>query len=67
MGGVPVAHLLSETPAQVYARTVDILQSGIMRGGKFILKEANNLPPRTPPANIEAMYRAAREAGIYHR
>jgi hypothetical protein len=67
MGGVPVAPLLSETTTQVYARTVDILQSGIMRGGKFILKEANNLPPRTPLANIEAMYRAAREAGIYHR
>jgi hypothetical protein len=37
-----------------------------MRGGRFILKEANNLPPTTPPENLAAMYRAVKEAGSYH-
>jgi hypothetical protein len=36
-----------------------------MRGGKFVLKEANNLPPGVPLANIAAMYTAARQFGIY--
>jgi uroporphyrinogen decarboxylase len=65
-GGVPVANLLADTPDQVYAQSVAILQSGIMRGGKFILKEANNLPPMTPPENLAAMYRAVKEVGVYH-
>jgi hypothetical protein len=67
MGGVPIANILKDTPEQVYARSAAILQSGIMRGGKFIFKEANNLPPMTPPENLAAMYRAAREVGVYHR
>jgi hypothetical protein len=64
-GGVPVGDLMQGSPAQVYARAKSILQSGICRGGRFILKEANNLPPQTPLANIEAMYRAAQESGEY--
>ena len=31
-GGVPVANLLSDTPEEVYARSVSILRSGVMRG-----------------------------------
>jgi hypothetical protein len=65
-GGVPVANLLADSPEQIYAKCVAILRSGIMRGGKFILKEANNVPPMTPPENLAAMYRAVKEEGIYH-
>ncbi len=65
LGGVPATNLLAGTPAQVYAMAMDILKSGIMRGGKFILKEANNLPPLTPRANLDAMYRAAKDGGVY--
>ena len=32
------------------------LASGIMEGGRFIPQEANNLPPRTPQANMAALY-----------
>jgi uroporphyrinogen decarboxylase len=64
-GGVPVASLLADTSDRIYARSASILKSGIMRGGKFVLKEANNLPPMTPPDNLAAMYRAAREVGVY--
>ena len=46
-------------------RTRDILTSGIMEGGRFILRDANNLAPRTPEANLAAMYRACLERGRY--
>jgi hypothetical protein len=64
-GGVPVGNLLSDTPKQVAQRTREILESGIMRGGKFILKEANDLAPRVPLANLRAMYETGREYGKY--
>ena len=64
-GGPDVATLLQATPQQVHQRTVEILQSGIMRGGRFILREGNNLPPNVPEANLEAMYLACLERGRY--
>ncbi len=64
-GGVPVGILLNETPEAVYALTRSILQSGILRGGRFILKEANDLAPCVPLENMHAMYRAARDFGSY--
>lgn len=64
-GGVPVSNLLNDTPADIVRRTREILSSGIMRGGKFILKEANDLPPCVPVANLQAMYETAREYGRY--
>ena len=64
-GGPEVTLLLAGTPAQVYDRTRDILVSGVKEGGRFILQEANNLPPRCPPANLEAMYAANLEFGRY--
>ena len=36
-----------------------------MRGGRFILREANNLAPLTPTADLGAMYEAAGEFGRY--
>lgn len=64
--GGPEVHLLLEAaPEQVYERTRSILASGVMRGGRFILREANNLPPRTPEANLAAMYRCCLEHGRY--
>ncbi|MCC6579586.1 MAG: hypothetical protein IT440_04035 [Phycisphaeraceae bacterium] len=64
-GGPEVALLLSATPEQVYRRVTDILKSGVMEGGKFVLKEGNNLPPCVPEANLEAMYTACLEHGRY--
>lgn len=64
-GGPEVSLLLAGTPEAVYARTRDILQSGVKEGGRFILQEGNNLPPRCPPANLEAMYAAALEYGQF--
>jgi hypothetical protein len=59
-GGVPVGVLLNGTPADVAEKTRQILASGITRGGRFILKEANDLPPCVPLANMQAMYEANR-------
>ena len=64
-GGVRVTDLVSGTPGEVRAGARAILESGIMRGGRFIMKEANNMPPRTPVANIAALYEAVREHGRY--
>ena len=64
-GGPHVEILLHGTTETVAAETRRILRSGIMEGGKFILKEANNLAPCTPMANLEAMYAVCKEEGGY--
>lgn len=64
-GGPHVDLLLHGTADDVVAETRRILRSGVMDGGKFILKEANNLAPRTPMRNLQAMYDTCREDGVY--
>jgi len=64
-GGPEVSLLRSGTPEQVYDRARQILQSGVMEGGRFILRDANNLPPRCPQGNLAAMYRCCLEHGRY--
>lgn len=66
MGGPHVDLLLHGTPEEVVEETRRILHSGVMEGGKFILKEANNLAPRTPMANLQAMYDTCKREGVYH-
>jgi len=63
MGGTEISILLNGTPQQVYDRTKSILLSGVTEGGRFLLKEANNLPPCVPEANMAAFYRAGLEYG----
>jgi len=65
LGGPQVSLLLQGTPEQVFERTRGILRSGVMAGGRFILREGNNLPPLCPPANLEAMYQACLVYGRY--
>ncbi|MAX25890.1 MAG: hypothetical protein CMJ19_15430 [Phycisphaeraceae bacterium] len=65
LGGVEVAKLMNGTADEVYQRTRDILQTGVMRGGRFIMREGNNLPPNCPLENLEAMYQATLEFGKY--
>ena len=62
-GGPEVGLLLGGTPQQVGRRTREILRSGVTEGGRFILREGNNLPPCVPEANLAAMYRACLECG----
>lgn len=65
LGGPPVETIRSSSPQQVYEHAREILASGIMEGGRFILREGNNLAPGTPLNNIKALYAAARECGQY--
>jgi hypothetical protein len=65
LGGPRVTLLHDGTPEQVAAEARRILGSGIMQGGRFILREANDLAPGTPLANLAAMYQTARTFGQY--
>jgi uroporphyrinogen-III decarboxylase len=64
-GGPKVSLLKNSSPDDCFRETARILQSGIKEGGRFILKEANNLPPCVPPDNLAAVYRACHEFGTY--
>jgi uroporphyrinogen-III decarboxylase len=64
-GGPRITTLALGTPEEVEKETTEILQSGIMAGGRFILREGNNLAPHTPMANMLAMYQTGRKLGTY--
>ncbi|MDD5260369.1 MAG: uroporphyrinogen decarboxylase family protein [Methylacidiphilales bacterium] len=63
-GGPHVEFLMRAKPPEVREEVRRILQSGILEGGQFVLREGNNLPPGTPLENTEAMYHAGREFGV---
>jgi hypothetical protein len=60
-GGPSAIMLQQASPAAIRAETMRILNSGICDGGRFVLREGNNLAPGTPLANLEAMYQTARD------
>jgi uroporphyrinogen-III decarboxylase len=62
-GGPHVELLRTGTPEQVRAEVRRIMQSGVLEGGQFVLREGNNLAPGTPLENTEAMYTAGKEFG----
>ncbi len=64
-GGIHIEKLKNDTPEEIRDEAKRILAGGIMRGGKFILREANNLAPGTPLENITAMYQTCRQHGRY--
>jgi len=65
MGGPSVPFLDTHNYDETYEEVKNILNSGITKGGKFILREGNNLPPTTPLENIWAMYDCVKEHGKY--
>lgn len=64
-GGPHIAVLLGGTPEAVRAETRRILEEVKPHTGRFVLRDANNLPPCTPPENVKAMYEAALEYGTF--
>ncbi|NLE67953.1 MAG: hypothetical protein GX608_11065 [Lentisphaerae bacterium] len=64
-GGPRAGLLQAGTPGECAEAARNILRSGVMEGGRFILQEGNNLPPRTPIANLQAVYGVCREYGVY--
>lgn len=65
VGGPRSTLLLDGTPEQVAEEARRIMDSGIRKGGRFVLREANDLIPCTPIENLAAMYQAARDYGRY--
>jgi len=64
-GGPPVQLLQAGPVEQIERLCRDLLTGPAARGGLFVLREANNLPPKTPTAHIDAMYRACKRWGRY--
>ena len=64
-GGPKVDVVLSGSKDELINESKRILQSGIMEGGRFILKEGNNLAPCTPMENISTMREACKLYGKY--
>jgi uroporphyrinogen-III decarboxylase len=64
-GGPSVAFLQTARRDEVDGDVKRILQSGVMEGGKFMLREANNLPPSVSPEKVTAMYEACKRYGRY--
>jgi hypothetical protein len=60
-GGPNIMLLRDGAPEEVRVETRRILHSGVCQGGRFVLREGNNLAPHTPFANLEAMYTEARQ------
>lgn len=64
-GGPSAPFLVEASSDEVRSATLDILRSGVTQGGKFVMREGNNLAPGTPAVNIAAMYEVVREFGYY--
>ncbi len=64
-GGPHIELLRSGSVEDVKQETLRILNSGVLEGGKFVMREGNNLAPHTPPENTEAMVQTCREYGRF--
>jgi len=64
-GGPEVGLIMTGSAEQVYERAKSILCSGVKRGGRFVMREGNNLPPNAPLENLAAMYQATQDHGGY--
>ncbi|MBC7288349.1 MAG: hypothetical protein H5T86_09955, partial [Armatimonadetes bacterium] len=64
--GGPRVDIVRNGPPEVIERCVrEILASGVCEGGKFVLREGNNVAPKTPLRHVAAMYNACRKYGRY--
>lgn len=64
-GGVKVDDLLLLSPLEVAKKTKEIMDIVMPNTDRFIMREANNLSPKTPAENVYAMYQTVREHGWY--
>lgn len=64
-GGVHVETLRSGSPEAIDKNVRSILTAVKPYTRRFIIKEANNLSPGTPPENITAMHEAVKKYGYY--
>ena len=64
--GGPRANLFVGTSKALLDETKRILDSGVREGKKFVLREGNNLPPRSQMSSIWEFYFRGCEWGKYH-
>jgi len=64
-GGVHVHTLLTAKPAEVREAVRKICEEVKPISKRFVIRDANNVSPRTPLENISAMYDAVKEFGRY--
>ena len=62
-GGPRISFFLEDTSGPMLAETERILRSGILEGGRFILQEANNLPPRARLHVCQDFYEMGKRLG----
>lgn len=63
--GGPTAERLRSGPVEDIRKETRDLLTGPVKEGRFILREANNLAPCTPPEHVAAMYETVRAYGRY--
>ncbi len=64
-GGLHVDLLLAGRKEEIEQETKRILLDVKEHSRSFIIKEANNLAPKTPPENIRVMYEAVKRYGVF--
>jgi hypothetical protein len=64
-GGPSVPFLTNASLDEVRTETRRVLDSGIMEGGRFVLKEGNNLAPEIGLPKLQAMYDTVKVFGRY--
>lgn len=62
-GGPRITYFLEDTPDPIIDEVVRIMNSGVLEGGRFILQEGNNLPPRARLHVCEEFYKTGRLLG----
>ena len=62
-GGPTIMLLQNGRRDEITAQVKRILQSGVLHGGRFVLKEGNNLAPCTSVENLLAFYQAGKIYG----
>ena len=62
-GGPRVSLFLDDDPQPLVAETERILRSGILKGGRFILQEANNLAPCARLGSVQRFYETGKRLG----
>ena len=64
-GGPTVMTIKYGNPKEIECEVKKVCQSGVMKGGKFIMIAANNLAPCTPVENVKALYESTKVYGNY--
>jgi len=65
MGTVDTKLMLNGTPMQIYEQARDQLLRGRACPSGYILGTACEVPPFTPPGNLMALCKAAKDFGTY--